>query len=452
MDRINSQVLPAFITILPFRESTIFYHKRKYTAGDAIRGLVRVDPQCRPRRIFLNFKGRTTYTSFHSSSSSTDTIPETCMLFEHTLALFQSANPERSYDILGLGMGPDGKRVDIPFEFKFPQTVELPASKFTWAQAYECRPGHPLPPSHELRKGYGAEAKNEYFLELIMHTTSKSDKVHHADLKAKQKLYFISPSPSPSYGLDGTGAEDFIRYTPRDTQFKTYRLDPDYDPHKSILKRWKDHREKHAPHQLHATFSIKANIPRSAVSKGLLPITLHLRNVSRSPELRDPPTVHLRCISVMLSSKLCTRTPRPRWDRSPNAGDQTEYKYDSQANHRNIFERAFDTGDGVVLYDGLKVQELGNVRVPELTPTFKTYGVNLNYTIFVRVLVECAGEKRGAIACHGEVEIGSGVAPVEDVDGALEELERGDTAPAEGDLPPPYEERERDVRIEVGEG
>lgn len=198
----------------------------------------------------------------------------------------------------------------------------------------------------------------------------------------------------------------------------------------------------------YAYITIKANIPRTVgIDTMFRDMTISFVHKERSVVVLQPPDVFIRQVRVQLNSTIHTRLPYEGSD-----GDRDM----SSSGHReaNILDRRFDLGQGHLLYDGMRFEELNQNRPRAMyqtpdAPDFKSYGLNLMHTIAVWLWLECAGERREVMLCRGPIKIVSGIYPVlreevrDIVRQAEEDAVEGILPPplidGEEDLPPPYE-------------
>lgn len=173
-----------------------------FTSGDVIRGRVRVTPTSRPQRIVIHFKGRSKSSIVKRSGNSSHTYADKVSLFSHSLELFRSEQWGQSYDIANHGINESGW-VMLPFEFTFPDKVELDPSQsevnnqrqrpqYRERAGFECKAGHPLPPTYQHNKGARCEQYVEYFLEALSYASAL--KYPSSDI-VRQPLRFMPPQP-----------------------------------------------------------------------------------------------------------------------------------------------------------------------------------------------------------------------------------------------------------------
>lgn len=353
-----------------------------YHSGDVIRGVVRVHPRTRPLRVNIAFRGRMKCSITISSGSSAATYGKKPEFFLHTLELFSSAT--RSYDITGLGITQDD-RVEIPFEFQFPERTELnPGSK--WAEhrsaRFDSEAGGLLPPTYKKLTG-GNDILVEYFLEAKLFQTSKF--TH--DCKVRHPVTF---RPAPPRGiLDSLPLvhtnRPSVTQNHRGIWIRTHRLHPDYDPNEGLQDRIKHRLTKSRTTTPFVSFKIDVSYPEVLVSDDPMLLTLSLEYMERSKDIPDSPPIYLRRVRVRLLSITHVRIPRPSSIVSNNE------LYDKHNGKKDLLDIHFSQGDGQLLFDGLRLR---SEYIPMgIAPTFQTYGIALDYAIEIHVWGECAKER-----------------------------------------------------------
>ncbi|PVI07412.1 hypothetical protein DM02DRAFT_703420 [Periconia macrospinosa] len=400
-----------------------------YRSGDAVRGVVRVHPQTRPLRVNITFRGRMKCAITISHGQGSTTYKEKPDFFLHTLELFSSA--ARSYDITGLGVTQDD-RVEIPFEFQFPERSELnPGSlwKKHRSTRFDSEAGGLLPPTYinNMRDSF-----IEYFLEAKLFSTHRVI----PDYEVRCPLTFLPDTP-PSI-LDSWPLAHTNRVLAMQNQrgiwIRTHRLHPDYDPDEGIPNRIKHRLTKHRTTTPFVNFKVDASYPEVLFPGDSIPLTLFLEYVERSKEIPDPPPIYLRHVRVTLRS--IARACIPRSSRS-----DLHDKYTLTTELLNIH---YTQGDGLLLFDGL---QLCSKKIPiATTPTFQTYGISLEHVVDIQAWLECAKERvRKTLAPQGKLVIVSRPRNP-GVERAVPEM-RGEQPPALEDdaVPPPYEEQGKNV-------
>jgi hypothetical protein len=108
-----------------------------------------------------------------------------------------------------------------------------------------------------------------------------------------------------------------------------------------------------------------------------------------------------------------------------------------------LVDRKFNQGQGHPLHDGLNIAVMEDIQLvhPKLIPSFRSYGLALEYEIQVDVWGECAGHEFSGIACREKVQVVSGWSAT---------ASPGSTLPAESDDRPEYHELDSVARHELG--
>lgn len=112
---------------------------------------------CWPRltemlQVNISFRGRMKCAITRSNGQSSTTYKEKPEFFHRTVELFTSSTGLPSYDILSRGIT-DDDRVELPFEFIWPERTELsPGEKWRASPLFAHRPEGRLPPTY-IRSG-----------------------------------------------------------------------------------------------------------------------------------------------------------------------------------------------------------------------------------------------------------------------------------------------------------
>ncbi|CAO2651551.1 Nn.00g041210.m01.CDS01 [Neocucurbitaria sp. VM-36] len=397
-----------------------------YTSGDPIEGIVRVEPSTRPVHISIRFKGL----SIIYDTNASGIKPE---FFEYSRDLFVSTGAGENFDILRRGTADDG-RVELPFSFMFPHTVRLaPPSDRTWWYSkdpynhprFQHSPGFPLPPScAQLTSGSGPLApKIMYYLEARMESPES------ANTTVRQGLKYIPPDPDYQPTLlqpDLNFGLKLPKHCCRYKFIRTRKLLPGYRESSKLGKVRDLLVEKELFFGLvsyseipFARFNLFATPARVLVIGASVPIIVTIQHLDRSKSLPSPPDLFLRRLRVQLISSFNTFVPDSGTGRrgSKEVVDKARETF-------TLFDRKFDAGDGEPLYNGLKIQELGNVTMTHerLLPSFTSYGISLEYELQVEIWGECAKHEFLGTACKEPVQIVSGLvtSAQHEVDGILE--------------------------------
>jgi hypothetical protein len=316
--------------------------------------------------------------------------------FQYSLELFSSTTDGQSYDILSRGVNADNK-VELPFEFVFPDQVELdPPKEFTKefkeVKGFEREKGFTLPPTYEYTGSSTCEQVVEYYLQAEIFTDHRLI----VEKQVRQPLPFAPPGPVL---LEGDMA--YVQTRPMNVECRTHRLDPNYDPNEGALSRLKNRIKKNDSSTPSASFTILAQIPKTVSKDSLLRlITISLVHKDRSDNVIDPPPVYLREIRVRLLSTIHVRMP------TSNISYIDGNMYDSHTSKQHLIDRRFE--DPILIYDGMRIDNLGRRNMGEMLPQysdFTSYGLILTHSIEVNMGLVCAGEKTDIVACRGPVTI-----------------------------------------------
>ncbi|CAI6280686.1 unnamed protein product [Periconia digitata] len=361
------------------------YH---YTCGDVIRGIVRVHPTVRPSSVKLFLKGRCKMKIVVQKGQNSTTYKEKVELFSHGLKLFGSSQPGASYEIVNKGIAEDGN-VELPFQFIFPSSVESnPTTRFPERRGFEHQPGHPLPPSlsASIRESSLSFSSNDQAVEYWIEAQVFGKAAH----SVVQPLPFLPPVPF----IDPTR---FINTTP-DRRYELFvtsrKLHPDYNPDEKIFRRFKNALTSNSEKAPWAKWRIKAYVPTTLLAGAQIPIKISFQHLKSSEELLDVPPLYIRRVQVKL---ICTSSAR-----IPYSGFTGERDIDtSEIDEHLILHRSFPE-QKMLLYDDLPFSDLGPTKLPEsIIPNFQTFGLQWEYSIHVKLELECAKVSSKVVACHG---------------------------------------------------
>ncbi|KAF1965904.1 hypothetical protein BU23DRAFT_603956 [Bimuria novae-zelandiae CBS 107.79] len=333
---------------------------RSWTSGDVVRGAVRVRPTSRPQRVNISFRGRMKCSITRSNGSSSTTYKEKPEFFRRDLELFASTTSGPSYDIVSQGVT-DDDRVELPFEFTWPETTEQPTGpKWLPSPYFQNQPGGTLPPT--FIRGAANVQLVEYFLEARLFCIGKYSPSQ--EVRCPLRFRPSSPIPDPIPLLPNVRTI----YSTRGITVQTHRLYPDYDPNEGfrawLKARWD--RDK-APT---ANFKVNVSCPSVVVSRAPIVLTFQLEHGERSKDIPDPPPVYLRRINEC------------------------------------IMDKSFDVDEELLLYDGATVTT--NKFPVHIAPGFQTYGLSLDHKVKVELWVECAREKLRYMPVQGPIMIVEG--------------------------------------------
>ncbi|KAJ4287541.1 hypothetical protein N0V90_012244 [Kalmusia sp. IMI 367209] len=323
-----------------------------------------------------------------SNGQSSTTYKEKPDFFSRTLELFSSSTRGPSYDIVTQGVTEDD-RVELPFEFTWPERTEIaPGSKWTPSPYHEHQEGGLLPPTYARYSSN--EQLVEYFLEARLYTGS----AYHPEHEVRCPLVY-RPSP-PILDPIPLLPRTHNTYSSRGIVTRTHRLHPDYDPNEGWRARLRHSWSKDKDTTPFANYRVNVSCPSVVTSGKSITVTLSLEHLERSKDIPDTPPVHLRRISVRISSKLHVRIP----SRSLfGSSDMT----DTHSDKHVLLDKSFNMGEGLLMYDGMPAT---TAQFPtDITPAFQTYGLALTQVMKVELWGECAREKFRFIPVEGDVSI-----------------------------------------------
>jgi hypothetical protein len=385
-----------------------------YTCGDLVRGVVRVEPTLRPKRISVTFRG---FSVIHDQSSD-GTTPK---LFRFDQELFLSSGAHENFDILQRGVAADGK-VELPFEFTFPHTVSLaPPSQRSWKYSkdsydhprFQHSPGFQLPPTCTAFVAVkGALApKITYTVEACLESVN----IDSTRLQVRQDVKFQPPAPEYDMSLlrpDLNLGIHLPKHCCRYKFIRTRKLFPGYRE-SSKLRKVKDMLAEKELFFILATYSeipfvrfnLLATPARILVIGAEIPIITTVQHLDRSSSLPSPPDLFMRRVRVQLIPTLSTFKTR-----SGQSGSTGKETIEIIRDHWTLFEKKFESGNGEPLFDGLNLADVGEVRLAheKLLPSFTSYGVALEYELQVEIWGECAKHEFSGLACQAQVQVVSG--------------------------------------------
>jgi len=401
----NTRTKPIYIDVLPPPSN-----RGRFTTGNAIQGTVRVDPRQRPQRIVLNLIGRTKFgiTKFSAGVGAAQVISQTVVLFYQRLDLFSSEGDTQSYDIVNMGNGieEDGK-IALYFEFKMPGRVERNSGlKFKEKHGFEMREGGVLPPSY-FRMDSMCPRLVEYYLEALLYKRNKQE----ADDTVRQPILYCPPSTRVEEAAIGRYIPTATYLQTRGTRCQTEDLLPadERNTENGLLEKIKHRWRRDYLSTPHAVFRVLAKVPEKAIIGNVIPIELTLEHLERSPEVIDPPTIYLKEVRVSLTSALHVRVAHP----SMLTGEDLSTTKETA---RDTFVIRFDQKKRQILYNGLKLEDLGMQRLDNVVPGFSSYGLYLQWGIQVKLIVQCANLDFNIEACNGPIAFLSGLRSSEDIE------------------------------------
>ncbi|KAF1941920.1 hypothetical protein EJ02DRAFT_403632 [Clathrospora elynae] len=395
----NHRMRPVYIDVL---SSQAFY-----TSGDHVQGNLRVDPSQRPTRISIIFKGLSSIHDTHAKGAHPD-------FFRMSQELFVTSGAGQNFDILRKGTASDGK-VELPFCFTFPLNVSLapPADK-NWFYSedsyhhprFQHSPGFPLPPSFNPPTHGIAPVgpRIVYRLEARMDSSVSGS----PRSKVRQELNFIPPAPEYHLSLlqpDLSFGISLPKQYSHQKLIRTRKLYPDY-ANSSKMDKFK-HKlvekelffgPKSFSEVPYVKFNIFATSARVLVIGSPVPVIITVQHLQRSESLPNPPDLFLRRVRVQLHSVLSTFVPA-----RPTDSETVDVNTDVVT----IFEKKLDKGNAWLLYDGLNLLDVGDVELAndKITPSFTSYGLNLEHELQVEIWGECADREFLGLVCKTPVQI-----------------------------------------------
>lgn len=299
----------------------------------------------------------------NSNGQNSHTYKRKLEFFSRTLELYPSPDSGQSYDIVT----EDG-RIELPFEFHWPERTEIPPdSKWLQSPCFEHECGGPLPPTYGCKSNLQPV---EYFLEARFYTGGKPKASQEVRCPLKYRPSQLIPDPIPSLPKVHT------KYSPSGLITRTHRLHPEYDPNEGWCARIKHRWNKDKDTTPYANYEIDVSCLSVVTAGQPITLSLSLNHLERSKDIPDPPPVHLRRIRVRLSSLLRVRIPFRMFSQDRELIDYRKYKH-------NILNQRFDTGEELLIFDGMNVTT-GDVPL-SLEPAFKTYGLELTHKLKVEL-------------------------------------------------------------------
>ncbi|KAL6705145.1 hypothetical protein ACN47E_007250 [Coniothyrium glycines] len=401
----NHRHNPLFIDLLASQQS--------YAAGETVQGHVRVDPKVKPTHISITFKG---YSVIHKKDATGITIN----LFTASRPLFESTGAGENFDILRKGTSEDGK-VELPFDFTFPHTVDLPPpADRTWHHSqdtynhprFQHSPGFPLPPtcSSSSASANVLTPRIVYLLEARMESS-----LPDGPAIIRHELTYVPPAPNYHPMLlqpDLNFPIDLPKHLCHYKFVRTRKLYPGY-AQRSKASRLRDTLvDKELFFGLetvgeipHARFNYFATPARVLILGAQIPMTMTLQHLERSASLVDPPALFLRRVRVHLVSVLSIFVPNLK-----TAKKTRKEEIDVARETIVLMDTKFEKGSGHPLTNGLQFSELGDVTLKgnekhKLLPSFTSYGLTLEYELQVDIWGECADREFAGIACKSRVQV-----------------------------------------------
>lgn len=339
-----------------------------HTNNDLVKGVVHCKARMQIKRVTIKFIGRTTCRIFNERNPANQHIAET-ELFCHEKILSQTDTPSATC--------PSG-RVEYPFEFRFPEAVENSprlqnGAPFKPDELFEHEKGHPLPPSLWWNE---STIRNEYFLEAEFCTEQTSFTLNPVVV---HQLRF-SPSV-PEQSLLRT--LPLLPAPPLRLERKSRPSTPEpFQERRGPLKRIRSglrggDKTEEAP----STSLLVLSAPSQYRVGSKSTLRLSLQATLSEGNMRPAP-VFLRGIRAQAIVHINYRIPASFASNGEVRRESLE-KFDlfNQRYSKPGIEITEDT-----TLDGFEI----NTIVP---PTFKTYGVAVNYDVRYDLLLECGGKE-----------------------------------------------------------
>lgn len=406
-----------------------------FTAGDIVAGNVRVDPATRPVTVSITFTG---LSWLHGGDTNRDNFAAQPKLFEHNVStqvklfeytqrLFTSSGIGENFEILRRGTAEDGK-VELPFSFTFPHTATLdPPEHRGWVYSqdtvnhprFQHSPGFALPQTCTIPT---EPVPSKIFYCLDAHMDCSMPDTNH--FVSRVEVQFMPPTPIHPAELlqpDMTMGVTLPKGTAKYKLIRTRRLLPGYAESSKMGKVRDILVEKELFFGLNSyaevpffRFNILANPARIGIVGRELPVTLILQEFDRSKVLPEAPALFLRRLRVQINHVYSSFyykqgktkfTPREIVDvfRVPIT----------------LFDQKYESGDGVLLADWMKLSDIGDIRLPhgKIVPGFTSYGVTLEHEVQIDIWGECAKTEFSGVACKQSIQLlpdRQGDSPIED--------------------------------------
>ncbi|KAH6644325.1 hypothetical protein C7974DRAFT_439634 [Boeremia exigua] len=367
------QNTPTGLISIAFSRSTI---RSIYTDNDPIRGVVHLKSNIKAKSVSIQFIGRITCTSEGTVQhvSSTD-------LFRYAKSLQQIAMPSENCP---------PRRIEYPFEFRFPDAVELaPRVPHPTHPAFESEPGHPLPPSLWWNND---TVRIEYVLEATFASASP-----HATVPPKviQQLRFSPCAPD---------------YVPQ--AHTTLPIPISYPTQRSLapspLRRLRTHFSSTPAPLLAAPASpvLTLTVPerfRVGAPASIL-VTLHPQSLAAT-HCATPSPVYLLGIRALAT---CRITHLPPSSSLAISETQTSPSTSTSPSTFTLLARRHAL-PGLPLAPGVATPLDPFTISTTVPPGFRTYGVALEYEVLWEVVVGCGGlEGSGEGVVRGVGVVGRG--------------------------------------------
>lgn len=342
-------------------------HRSLNTNNDAVKGVVLVQTKIKAQRVSIKFIGRTTCRVTNDRNPGSHHVATTD-LFCHEKTLVPRAVPSANC--------PAGRK-EYPFEFRFPEAVELDPklqneAPFKPDEIFEHERGHQLPPSLWWNEN---TIRSEYFLEAEFITEHRSFTLNPV---AIHQLRF-SPSV-PEIGLPEQAA---LLPTPP-IRFERRSRPSTPEPNqgrRGPLKRLKSSLKGEKSEEVSSTSLLVLSVPSQYRVGAATTLKVSLQ-ATLTDGLTQPEPVYLRGIRAQAFAHINYRIPTP-------AASNDEVRKDGTVKF-DLFNRRYGK-PGLEITNNTAIEAFSiNSIVP---PTFKTYGVAVKYDVRYDLLLECAGKE-----------------------------------------------------------
>jgi hypothetical protein len=342
-------------------------HRALNTNNDAVKGVVLVQAKTKAQRVSIKFIGRTTCRATNDRSPGSPNVARTDV-FRHEKILVRRTTPSANCPL---------GRIEYPFEFRFPEAVELDPrlqndAPFKPDDSFEHERGHPLPPSLWWDEN---TVRSEYFLEADFVTEQRSFTLHPVVI---HQLRF-SPS-DPEIGLPDPAA--LLPVPPIRLERRSRPSTPEPGPgRRGPLRRLKSSFKNEKPEEASSTSLIVLSTPPRYRVGATTALKISLQ-ATLSDGLTQPAPVYLRGIRAQAIVHISYRIPHSSAPKEEVRKNNT-VKFD-------LFNRRYGK-PGLEITESSALEDFViNTIVP---PTFQTYGVAVRYDVRYDLLLECAGRE-----------------------------------------------------------
>ncbi|KAH7410160.1 hypothetical protein DE146DRAFT_340881 [Phaeosphaeria sp. MPI-PUGE-AT-0046c] len=338
-----------------------------HTNNDAIKGVVLVKSKTNVQRVSVKFIGRTSCRVINERIPGSQHTA-TADLFCHEKTLRPRASPSANC--------PPG-HVEYPFEFRFPEVVELDPrlqndAPFKPDEFFEHEKGHPLPPSLWWRE---STVRSEYFLEADFVTSQRSFTLNPV---VRHQLRF-SPS-DPELSIPHQAALLSVPPIRFERRSRPSTPEPGQE-RQGPLQRLKSSLRGEKPEEASSTSLLVLSVPPRYRVGAAIALKVSLQ-ATLSDGFAQPAPVYLRGIRAQAFAHISYRIPAGFAPNEEIRKDTTE-KFD-------LFNRRYGKpGFEITGNTNLEDFVISNI-VP---PTFKSYCMSIRYDVKYDLLLDCAGKE-----------------------------------------------------------